>query len=496
MTEPATTQSQEPMRVAYQAVIDSMAQVNANTDATRAGELRDAAARAMDEYDRLVAEERLRQRQATIDSDAQARDAARRIAAGPGNDIARGDAPSDDNVMTLSDRRERSRLIYRHYFMEEELSESDQVRMHRQTNEERQFWMAMRQPDKYAAINFPHLRVDPFPTDDVLRRAHNGQSYAGLMTGEGAPDEGRWEGDAAQVRAATTTQQVGTNADGGFLVPEGFQAELIRAMKAYGPLNNMRIVRVMPTAMGNPVKWPGMDDTGNKGALIGEHVDAAYTTVGFSQIELNAYKYTTKAFAVTREAIQDTALPIQEIVRDAAAERVGRILNEHFTSADGSSKPQGVMTGAGITSQTINMTTAATLTLNDTLRVIHHIDPAYRQRRCRFMLNDNTALAYHQLVDGNTRYYFAPDVRDATRLRLFGYTVEINQDMDSIAAGKNAIIFGDFQKFLVRMVRGLTIRRLDEILALSDQVAFVGFMRCDSRVLDHRAFCVLDSDAA
>lgn len=435
---------------------------------------------AFADYDKAVAMAERDEKLARMSADADAKDEARKIAAGAGHDVARAYEPDDDNVFTPEQRRRRTQLINRFYFDDQKLSDEEMVLMHRQTNDERRFWQALQTPTKHAQA-FADLMVGDFPNDVVLAR-HNSVDL-----------------DPDRVRAVSTTQKIGADADGGYLVPEGFQAELIVAMKAYGPLNDAMFVRVLTTPMGNDIPWPNMDDTGNKGVQINEATDADFAKVAFGSITLHAYKYTSKAFVVTREVIQDSALPIEQIVRDAMAERLGRKLNEDFTQADGSGKPHGIadaLKGLTGSPQTVVSGAANTLKVDDIINAIHKIDPAYRNMRCRFMFNDNTALAARKLKDGENRYYLTPDIYNATRMRLFGYPIVINQDMESYGAGKYPIIFGDFQNFVVRMVRGFVVRRLDELWARSDQVGFVGFCRHDSRLIQHRAFSIIDSDAS
>lgn len=463
---------------AYRNAKAAMDQIVPGLTQARVDELTRQADAAFVDYDAAVQNIDRRARMERMENDAAARDETRRIeGAGARDAVARAAAPQDDNVISPDQLRERSRLIYRHYYEEERLTDSEQVAMHRLTNDERRFWQALRMNSKRASVEHGDLMVPYYPSDLTLARANHAREL---------PEH---------LRAVSTTANIGTDADGGFLVPEGFQAELIVAMKAFGPLHDTMLVRILPTMMGNDIPWPTMDDTGNKGVQIAEGADAAFAKLAFGSFTLRAYKYTSKAFAVTREALQDSALPLDQIIRDAMAERLGRKLNEDFTQADGSSKPTGVVhTIKGQSTQVNFSATANTLTVDEIIELIHTIDPAYRMRRCRFMMNDNTALAARKLKDGENRYYLQPDIRDATRMMLFGYPVVINQDMESYGAGKYPILFGDFKKFLIRMVRGFVIRRLDELYAISDQVAFVGFCRHDSRVLDHRAFAIQDSD--
>lgn len=302
--------------------------------------------------------------------------------------------------------------------------------------------------------------------------------------------------DTSFKRALSTTAKVGADADGGFTIPEGFQAEVVRGMKAYGPMHMPGVTRMIVTSMGNDIPWPTADDTGNKGRLIAEAADATDKKVTFGNLTLKAYKYTTDMFPVTAEILQDSGIGFESLLRSFMSERFGRILNDHFTLADGSSKPEGLVTKiAGTTARVVNVETAVKINFDDMRNLITKLDPAYRSMG-RFMFNSNTEAALLKVKDGDDRFMWQPDVAMGTRNRIWGYPYMINQDMaEHNVANKDAVIFGDFMKFVCRRVRSMTIRRLDELYARSDQIAFVGFGRFDSRVLDTKAFAVLHTDA-
>lgn len=298
-------------------------------------------------------------------------------------------------------------------------------------------------------------------------------------------------------RALSTTAKVGADVDGAFTIPEGFQAEVVRGMKAFGPFHMFGTCRQIVTSMGNDIPWPTADDTGNMGRLIGEAEDATDKKVAFGSLTLKAYKYTTDMFPVTAEILQDSGINFESLLRSFMSERFGRVLNNHFTLADGSSKPEGVVKKIGGTSaRVVNVGTATKVDFDDLRDLITKLDPAYRGMGC-FMFNSNTEAALLKVQDDEKRYRWQPDVARGTRGMIWGYPYKINQDMDEHdVANKDPVIFGDFMKFVVRRVRNMTIRRLDELYARSDQVAFVGFGRFDSRVLDTKAFAVLHSDAS
>src|SRR3546814_6070298 len=117
------------------------------------------------------------------------------------------------------------------------------------------------------------------------------------------------------------------------------------------------------------------------------------------------------------------------------------------------------------------------------------IDPAYRAAStCRFMFNDSTLLSMRKLKDGDGNYLWQPaDGRTGAPATVLGYGFALNQAMDSLAAAKKALLFGDFNKYVVRRFREFAVRRLDERYAEYDPVGFIGFARDYGELLDTAA---------
>jgi HK97 family phage major capsid protein len=57
----------------------------------------------------------------------------------------------------------------------------------------------------------------------------------------------------------------------------------------------------------------------------------------------------------------------------------------------------------------------------------------------------------------------------------------------AVADQAKVIYFGDWRRFVIRRVNNFTIKRMDERYGEFDQVAWVGFSRSDSKVLNRTA---------
>ncbi|RVH50704.1 phage major capsid protein [Sinorhizobium meliloti] len=290
-------------------------------------------------------------------------------------------------------------------------------------------------------------------------------------------------------------QAVGTDSKGGYLVPEGFMAELVKSLKAWGPMLDPGVTRGLTTTAGNSIPWPTMDDTSNEGSLIGENTQVTESEVAFGTKTLEAYKYTSGVVLVSAELLQDSAIDVEGTVRSAMAERIGRIGNRHLTVGTGSSQPNGIVTAA---TAVTGVAAAAAITFDNLIDLFHAVDPAYRDDpSARWMFNDGTLKALRKIKDAEDRYVWQPaDVRTGAPATILEKPYSINQAVAAIGASNKSVVFGAFNRYVVRMVREFAIRRLVERYADYDQTGFIGFTRLDGELLDAAAVKTLQHAAS
>jgi len=314
-------------------------------------------------------------------------------------------------------------------------------------------------------------------TGALTKEERHTRVFEAAMRGQELPESGREFRD----------QNVGTNSAGGYLVPAQFQASLIKAMKAYGPMNDDTVIDRLTTNTGAKLTWPKMDDTANKGRMIGEATQVwSNAGVTLGTIDLDAYKGTSDAILVSAELLNDAEISVEAILNEAIAERLGRLVNYQLTLGTGASAPNGIVTSVG-TPSLVTVANAAIAT-DDVLSLSHDVDPAYRGNPgVGFMFNDKTLLDLKKKKDNNGNYIWQPGTVGGAAATIFGHRYFINQDMADIATGAVPMLFGDFKKYRSRFVKNVVIKRLDERYADTDQVAFLAFIRFDGETMDTRA---------
>lgn len=337
-------------------------------------------------------------------------------------------------------------------------------------------------------------RMRPVPGDGVAAARDEGAPvdyrtafYAMLRAGGDVnelPAEMRsvLRNGASEFRAQSTS-----NTAGGYTVPVELANEIVRSMAAWGPMYDGNVVREIVTAGGNRINIPTVNDT----AVTAEaHTEGTALTddggkdVTFGQKALDAYAFDTEFVKWSWELSQDSIFNMEQLLGSLLGERLGRIANARLTTGTGSSAPNGVVT-ASTAGKTAASATA--ITADEIIDLMHSVDPAYRTSpRVRFMFNDSTLAAIRKLKDGDNNYLWQMgNIQQGVPGTLLGVPYLVNQAMDSIAASKKVVLFGDFGKYYVRKVGGPVIGVMRE--RFWPDLGIAGLIRFDGELADTAA---------
>lgn len=289
--------------------------------------------------------------------------------------------------------------------------------------------------------------------------------------------------EGIEQRAQTTA-----DAAGGYSVPEEMMEELVRTMKAFGPMYDENVCRVITTSGGNTMPFPTIDDTGKTG---GAHTEGATMTddggqdAVFGQRQLDAYEFDTEWLRVSKALSDDSFLAMESLLNDLLGERLGRLANAQLTTGSGTSAPNGIVTA---TSAGKTAASTSAITYDEILDFIHSVDPAYRSApSVGFMFNDDLLLTLRKLTDGNGNYLWqAGNIQAGVPSTLDGRRYFINQDMASIATSAKVMLFGDFKKYYVRKVGAPLIGAIQD-KDFWPGFGVAGYIRFDGELADTAA---------
>jgi HK97 family phage major capsid protein len=281
-------------------------------------------------------------------------------------------------------------------------------------------------------------------------------------------------------RIVLTRANSTTSSAGGYTIPQGFLAELEKKIVYFNPLRD--VARVIRTESGNSLPFPTIDDTGNPGAIGAENTAPSATDMTFGQIILGAYR-TESLVLLSNELLRDSGLDLATEVAGLLGERLGRKEATDHATGNGTTAPQGVVTGS---SAGVAGATTTTITLANIMACRNALDFGYQQNGA-WMMHQSIWSTILQLADSQSRPLFL-DLLNGNAPRLLGYPVIVNNAMaSSIAANAKTVLFGDFSKFYIRDAGDIEIIRMNERYADAYQTGFMAVRRSDSKVAQSAA---------
>jgi len=141
-----------------------------------------------------------------------------------------------------------------------------------------------------------------------------------------------------------SNQTIGTGSAGGYTGTINMLQALTTAQTNWDGMR--KVADVIKTDNGNALPFPLLNDVSQTGELLAEGGTYAPQAMTFGTKSIGAYKFSSKVVTVSSELIQDSALPIDQLVGNALGVRLGQIQSQYFTSGSGSGCPEGIVTNA------------------------------------------------------------------------------------------------------------------------------------------------------
>jgi HK97 family phage major capsid protein len=305
-------------------------------------------------------------------------------------------------------------------------------------------------------------------------------------------------GEAHNLRALEEKAlSAGSDANGGYLVPDEIEAGVMRALREASPIRAISGVRQVSS---NTYKKP-FAITGAQTGWVAEAGTRSQTTtptlyeLAFPTMELYAMP------AATPTLLEDAAVNVDEWVAEEVRVAFAEQENAAFVSGDGSDKPKGFLAYTKIAESSwawekigyLKTGVSGDFPTDDPadllIDLVYTLKSGYRAN-AHWVMNRSTQAEIRKIKDGDGNYIWRPGDQAGQSPTLMGYPVTESEDMPSIGADSYAIAFGDFGRgYLV--VDRLGIRILRDPFSAKPYVLFYTTKRVGGGVQDFNAIKLL-----
>ena len=288
----------------------------------------------------------------------------------------------------------------------------------------------------------------------------------------------------------TNALQIGTDSEGGYLVPDEYERTLVEALEEENIFRQM--AKVIKTSSGDR-KIPVVASKGTA-SWIDEEGAYPESDDSFGQVSIGAYKLGTM-IKVSEELLNDSVFDLQSYISREFARRIGAKEEEAFFTGDGKGKPLGVLAATGGAETGVTAASATAVTADELMDLYYSLKSPYRKKSV-WVLNDSTIKAIRKLKDNNGQYLWQPSLTAGTPDMILGRPIKTSAYMPVMAAGAKTIAFGDFSYYWIADRQGRSFKRLNELFAASGQVGFLASQRVDGKMILAEAVKVLVQKAA
>jgi len=279
--------------------------------------------------------------------------------------------------------------------------------------------------------------------------------------------------------------QVGTDSEGGYLVPDEFEHTLVQG------LNENTIIRAHAHVITTSSGLHKIPVVASHGSASWIDEEGAYTESdeAFGQVQLDAHKVGT-VIKVSEELLNDSAFDLEDYIASEFARRIGDKEEEAFLTGNGTAKPTGILNATGGGQVGVTAASATTITADELIDLYFSLKAPYRKNAV-WVLNDTTIKIIRKLKDKNDQYLWQPALRDGDVPTILGRPYFTSAFMPEAAAGAKTVIFGDLSYYWIGDRQGITFKRLNELYAGNGQVGFLASKRLDGKTVLPEAIKVL-----
>ena len=267
----------------------------------------------------------------------------------------------------------------------------------------------------------------------------------------------------------------GVQADGGYLVPEEFERQIVMGLDEANVVRGL--AKVITTSAERKIPIAATHSTA---AWTAENGAYTPSDPSFDQKTIDAFKL-TDLVKVSIELLQDSMFDLESYIAAEFARAFGIAEEEAFCVGTGTGQPTGIFTANG---GQVGVTAAANnaITADELISLVYALKSPYR-RNAKFLMNDATIAAIRKLKDGNGVYLWQPSLQAGEPDKLLGYDLYTSPYVPTVASDALTVAFGDFKNYWIADRSGRTVQRLNELYSTNGQVGFVATERVDGKVI-------------
>ena len=274
-----------------------------------------------------------------------------------------------------------------------------------------------------------------------------------------------------------TTGNSFTKGANGVIVPTTIANKIIKTAYNMSPILEKATKYNTKGNLEIPVYGKTEDDEDITVAYGEDFTELVEKAGSFSSVTLKDYLIGALA-KIGNSLVNNTDIDLVNIVINIIAEYVKLFLEGEVLKGT-----TGKITGCSDipASQTVTTAVIDVISYDDLVKVKNKVIQSFRKGSI-WVVSQDTQTVLETMKDGNERPMFLPDPTGEFDGMVLGYPVYVSDNMENIAGGKTAIVFGNFSGIALKTAKDLEIQVLREKYATQHATGVVAWLECDAKV--------------
>lgn len=264
-----------------------------------------------------------------------------------------------------------------------------------------------------------------------------------------------------------------TAGDNGAVIPSSIANKIIKKVYDLSPIYQL----ATRYNIGGTLNIPYYDETTQAitMAYATEFTDLTSTSGKFLSIELKGFLAGALS-KISKSLVNNSQFALVPFVINAMSETIAKWIEKELLNGT-----TDKIAGLSTVTQKVDAASATAITADELIDLQETV-PDLFQGSSIWIMNKATRKAIRKLKDGDGTYLLQKDFNAKWGYTLLGKDVYTSVNMPTMAAGNNAIYYGDMSGLAVKLSEDINIEVLRELFATQHAVGVVGWVEMDSKV--------------
>lgn len=271
------------------------------------------------------------------------------------------------------------------------------------------------------------------------------------------------------------------------IIPTTIADRIIEKVKELSPIYSLATVY---NIAGN-LAFPVYDDSASsiKAAYVNDMEELTEGTGKFQIVTLENQIAGCLA-KISRSLTNRTDFDLVDYTVQKVAEAIVEFLERECLNGT-----PGKMSGVFSSEYGVTAASATAVTADELIDLQDTVPDRYQPNAC-WIMSKATRRAVRKLKDNDGNYLLNKDLTAPFGYVLLGKPIYVSDSCPDMAAGKKAIVYGDMSGLYIKLAQQVEIQILMEKYATQHAIGVVGYIECDSKVIEPQKLAVMTMKGA